>query len=52
MQDELDRDNAQSIRDGATSIAYSRRSSAYRAVEEAAAARTAMLQADAEASEP
>ena len=49
MQDELDRYNAQSIRDGTTSIASSRKSSAYRAVEEAAAARTAMLQAEAEA---
>ena len=48
MQDELDRDNAQSIRDGTTSIASSRRSSAYRAAEEATAARTAMLQAEAE----
>ena len=38
-----------SIRDGTTSIASSRRSSAYRAVEEAAAARTAMLQAEAKA---
>ena len=49
MRDELDRDNAQSTRDGATSIARSRQSSAYRAVEEAAAARTSMLQAEAEA---
>ena len=49
MQDELYGENAQSIRNGATSIASSRRSSAYRAVEEAAAARTAMLQAEAEA---
>ena len=36
-------------RDGPASTASSRRSSAYRAVEEAAAARTAMLQAEAEA---
>ena len=42
MQDELDPDNAQTIRDGATSTASSRRSSEYRAVEEAAAAKTAM----------
>ena len=42
MQDEL-------IRDGATSTTSSRRSSAYRAVEEAAAARTSMLEAEAEA---
>ena len=35
--------------DGATSTTSSRRSSAYRAVEEAAAARTAMLQAETEA---
>ena len=44
MQDEMDRDNAQSIRDRTTSIASSRKSSAYRAVEEAAAIRIAMLQ--------
>ena len=49
MQDELDCANAQSFRDCATSMASSRRSSAYRAVEVAAAARTAMLQAEAEA---
>ena len=42
VQDELARDEA-------TSITSSRRSSAYRAVEEAAAARTAMLQAGTEA---
>ena len=45
MQHETDSDNAQSSRDGASS----RRSSAYRAVAEAAAARTALLQAEAEA---
>ena len=49
MQDELNRDNAQSIRHYSTSIASSRKSLAYRAVEEAAAARTAMLQAQAAA---
>ena len=49
MQDELDRDNAQSIRDGTTSMASSRRSSAYRSVEEAAEAITAMLQAEDQA---
>ena len=48
MQDELDRDNAQSIHDGTTSMAASPRSSAHRAVEEAAEARTVMLQAEAE----
>ena len=42
VQDEL-------ARDGTASTTSSRRSSAYRAVEEAAAARTAMLQAEAEA---
>ena len=42
VQDEL-------ARDSTTSTTSSRRSSAYRAVEEAAAARTAMLQAEAEA---
>ena len=49
MRDETGSDNAPSVRDGATSMAFSRRSSAYRAVEEAAAARTAMLEAEAEA---
>ena len=44
MQDELDRNNVQSIRDGATSNASSRRSSASRAEEKAAAAKTAMFQ--------
>ena len=48
MQDELGGDSASSIHDGATSIASSRRSSAYRAVDEAAAAQTAMLEAEAE----
>ena len=42
VQDEL-------ARDGTTSTTSSRRSSAYRAIEEAAAGRTAMLQAEAEA---
>ena len=42
VQDEL-------IRDGTASTTSSRRSSAYRAVEEAAAARTALFQAEAEA---
>ena len=46
-QDELTRENASSFRDGTVSTTSSRRSSAYRAVEEAAAARTAMLQAEA-----
>ena len=49
MQDESNPDNAQSKRDGTTSIASSRKSSEYRAVEEAATARTAMLQAETEA---
>ena len=47
VQEELDRDGASSYRDGTTSSTSSRRSS--RAVEEAAEARTAMLQAEAEA---
>ena len=49
VQDELNRDNAQSIRDGTTSIASYRQSSAYCAVEEAADARTAIMQTEAEA---
>ena len=49
VQDELTRENASSYRDGTVSTTSSRKSSAYRAVEEAAAARTAMLQAEAEA---
>ena len=49
VQDELTRENASSCRDGTASTTSSRRSSVYRAVEEAAAARTAMLQAEAEA---
>ena len=49
MQEELAGDNAHSIRDVATSIASSRRSSAYRAVEEAAGPKTAMLEAKTEA---
>ena len=48
VQEELARDSASSCRDGTTSRTSSRRSSAYRAVEEAAAARTAMLKAEAE----
>ena len=48
MQDDLERDNAQSIRDGNTSIASSRRSLAYRAVEEVAAVRTSLFSAEAE----
>ena len=48
MQDELGGNSALSIRDGATSNASSRRSSAYRAVDDAAAAKTAMLEAEAE----
>ena len=47
--EELARDSASSCRDGTTSSTSSRRSSAYRAVEEVAAARTAMLKAEAEA---
>ena len=49
VQDELTRENASSYRDGTVSTTSSRSSSAYRVVEEAAAARTAMLQAEAEA---
>ena len=49
VQEELARDSASSYRDGTTSSTSSRRSSTYRAVEEAAAARTAMLKAEAEA---
>ena len=49
MQDEPGGDNASSMSDGSTSIASSRRSSAYRGVEKATAARTAMLEAEAEA---
>ena len=49
VQDELTRENASSFRDGTVSTTSSRRSSAYMAVQEAAAARTAMLQAEAEA---
>ena len=49
MENELNRDNASSVRDATISITSSRRSSAFRAVEEAAAARTAKLPAEAEA---
>ena len=49
VEEELNRDNTSSIRDGTISNTSSRRSSVFRAVEEAAAARTAMLQAEAEA---
>ena len=49
VQDELTRENASPLRDGTISTTSSRRSSAFRAVEEAAAARTAMLQTEAEA---
>ena len=49
VEEELARDSASSYRDGTTSSTSSRRSSAYRAVEEAAAAKTAMLKAEAEA---
>ena len=45
----MGRGDAPSVRDGATSIASSGRSSAYRAVEKPAVARTVMLEADAEA---
>ena len=47
VHDELTRENASSYRGGTVSTTSSRRSSAYRAVEEAVAARTAMLQAEA-----
>ena len=49
MENELNRDNASSVRDATISITSSRRSSAFRAVEEAAAARTVKLPAEAEA---
>ena len=49
VESELSHDNASSNREGTISTTSSRRSSAFRAVEEAAAARTAMLQAEAEA---
>ena len=49
IRNTLGGDDALSTRDGATSVGSSPRSSAYRAVEEAAAARTAMLNAEAEA---
>ena len=49
VQEELARDSASSFSDGTTSSTSSRRSSAYRAVEEAPAAMTAMLKAEAEA---
>ena len=50
VERELNRDNASSIRDGTISTTTSsRRSSEFRAVEEAAVARTARLQAEAEA---
>ena len=49
VQDELARNSASSYRDGTASTTSSRRSSAFRAVVEAAAARKAMLQAEVEA---
>ena len=49
MESELNDYNASSVRECTVSTTYSRRSSAFRAVEEAAAARTAKLQAEAEA---
>ena len=49
VESELNRDNASSFRDGTISTTSPRRSSAFRAVEVAAAARTAMLQAEADA---
>ena len=49
VQDEPTRENASSFRDGTVSTTSLRWCSACRAVEEAAAARTAMLQAEAEA---
>ena len=49
VENELNRDNASSVCDSTVSTSSSRRSSACRAVEEAAAARSAILQAEAEA---
>ena len=49
MRDEIGGDNKPSVRYGATSIAFSRRSPTDWDVEEAAASRTAMLDAEAEA---
>ena len=49
VQNELTRENVSSYRDSTVSTTSSRRSSPYRAVDEAAAARTAMIQAEAEA---
>ena len=49
MENELNRDNASSVRDATISITSSRRSSAFGAVEEAAAFRTVKLPAEAEA---
>ena len=49
VQNELTRENASSYRDGTVSTTSPRRSSPYRAVDEAAAARTAKIQAEAEA---
>ena len=49
VQDEVARDSASSYRDGTASTTSSRRSTLFRAVEEAGAARTAVLQAEAEA---
>ena len=49
VQEEMARDGASSCRDGTSSSTSSRRSSTYRAVEEAAAARTAMSKEEAEA---
>ena len=49
MENELNRDDASSVSDGTISTTSSRQSSTFRAVEEATAARTAMLQAEDEA---
>ena len=49
VKNELNCCNASSVREGTISTTSSRQSSAFRAVEEAAAARTAMLHAEAEA---
>ena len=49
MESELNRDNASSVRESTVSTTSSRRSSGFRAVEEAAANGTGLLQAEAEA---
>ena len=49
MRKEIGGDNEPSMRDGATSVTSSWRSSAYLTVEEAAAARTSMFEVTADA---